>query len=391
MSNHWSANRTRRVLVVQRVVAHYRVRFWQLVSERLRHLGIELLVAHGQEFPGTAPQSVGKGGLGIRGERWAPNTYLQLCGKELILQRNARHADGADLVIVEQATRLAFTWRCMLWHHLRRGPRVALWGHGRSWQGSANSIGEIAKRRLLRQAHFWFAYTDEIADDLTDIAPERIINVGNAIDTRSLAQDLTAVRQRGIDRIPGRVAFIGSMRSDKRLQVLFEAADGVRVKVADFSIDFIGDGPEREQVQAFCSQRDWARYLGPLFNEKKAKALAQAQYIVNPGLVGLNILDAFVAEAPLITTDYPGHSPEIAYLERDTNGLMSTCDPKAYAACLVDALGDANLASRLRQGCRIAAKRYSIERMALNFTLGIVRALARPRIGGPPPLSAGPP
>lgn len=378
MSKHCLPESRPRVLVTQRVVPHYRVRFWQLVSTHLGSRGIELIVTHGRESPRSAPIDIGKGRLGIPGERWAPNRYLKLGSAEFIIQRNAPHTDGVDLIIVEQASRMYFTWRCMLRHHLGRGPRVALWGHGRSWQGSKASIGEAAKRLLLREAHFWFAYTEGVADELRDIPSERIVNVNNSIDTRSLAEDLEAVRQQGAQRIPGRLAFIGSMRKDKLLDLLCRSADIAQQSVPGLSIVFIGDGPEQAKIVAYCAKRSWARYLGPLFGREKAEALAEAQCVVNPGLVGLNIIDSFVAEAPLITTDYPGHSPEIAYLEDEANGLMTQCSPATYADILVRALTDQHLMTRLRNGCRISASRYSIEQMAFNFALGVIRALALP-------------
>jgi hypothetical protein len=44
-----------------------------------------------------------------------------------------------------------------------------------------------------------------------------------------------------------------------------------------------------------------------------------------PGLVGLVIIDNFVTQLPMFTTDNNNniHSPEVSYLQNDVNGVMT--------------------------------------------------------------------
>jgi hypothetical protein len=96
-----------------------------------------------------------------------------------------------------------------------------------------------------------------------------------------------------------------------------------------------------------------------------------------PGLVGLAIVDSFAAEAPIITTSVPYHSPEIEYLEDGVNGILvrDEYSPDQFAQAVLEVLTDESLGTRLRSGCRIAAERYTNEEMVHRFANGIERAL----------------
>jgi hypothetical protein len=96
-----------------------------------------------------------------------------------------------------------------------------------------------------------------------------------------------------------------------------------------------------------------------------------------PFVVGLSVLDAFALEVPLVTTDAPGHGPEADYLVNDVNSVVvgEAGGPAAYAAATTALLRDADRLRDLRQGCSVAASRYTIEDMAARFAAGILAAL----------------
>jgi glycosyltransferase involved in cell wall biosynthesis len=96
-----------------------------------------------------------------------------------------------------------------------------------------------------------------------------------------------------------------------------------------------------------------------------------------PGLVGLAILDCAAAGLPIVTTAYPYHSPEIAYLKQNHNGLIveEWRDPIAYADAVVSVLRDDRLQARLALGAEEIGKLYSIERMVQCFSKGAITAL----------------
>lgn len=110
--------------------------------------------------------------------------------------------------------------------------------------------------------------------------------------------------------------------------------------------------------------------------------MAVGQIQLNPGLVGLGILDSFVCGVPMLTTDCGIHSPEIAYLENGLNGLMTPNDLQSYVNACVRLLRDPLALDSLRNGCEASAREYTVENMALRFADGIVRCLDVPRYTG---------
>ena len=99
-----------------------------------------------------------------------------------------------------------------------------------------------------------------------------------------------------------------------------------------------------------------------------------------PGLVGLAVLDSFAYGMPMVTTDYPYHSPEIDYLEDGLNGVIvkDAENPRAYADAVIRVLKDEPYRKGLKDGARKALKTYTIESMAERFAEGVIRALEAP-------------
>jgi glycosyltransferase involved in cell wall biosynthesis len=170
--------------------------------------------------------------------------------------------------------------------------------------------------------------------------------------------------------------FVGSLYADKRLDFLFASAEAIRRVMPDFHFLIVGEGPEREKVQAWCVANPWARWVGARFDREKAAHVSVAQVMLNPGLVGLGILDAFVCGVPMLTTDCGIHSPEIAYLENGINGVMTADDLDAFVDASVRLLRDTQALNVLRVGCAASVNEYTVENMARRFADGIEAALA---------------
>ena len=106
------------------------------------------------------------------------------------------------------------------------------------------------------------------------------------------------------------------------VKFLITAAIEVRRRVLDFALIVIGAGVDRARVEASVKVYPWLHYPGPLFGKEKVEILRLGRVFMMPGLIGLAILDCAAAGLPAVTTAYPYHSPEIAYLEQGRNGLI---------------------------------------------------------------------
>lgn len=371
------------VTIVQRRLTHYRLPLFQVMRTELRSSGIELRLLHGQ---GTKKEQM-KGDAGHL--PWAeqlPTRYL-LDGR-LCWQPFLRRAAGSDLVIVTQENKLVNNLLAIAnpW----RRPALAFWGHGRNMQAQQpDGALERFKRWTTNRVDWWFAYTELSADFVrTDGFPAaRITVLDNSIDTGELRAAVELARSQpratlraGFGLGTGPVGlFLGSLYGDKRLPFLLEAARALHLQRPDFQLVIAGDGPERGWLERAAAGLPFVTYVGSVRGERKAQLLASADLMLNPGLVGLGILDAFVAGLPMFTTDCRLHSPEIAYLDNGRNGRMTPDSLTDYVQAILALLADPAAMARLQGGAREAGLHYSIEHMTERFCTGIQACLAAVR------------
>ena len=376
----WEPVRT--VVIVQRVLPHYRIAFFEQLSQRLRLHRIRLRVLYGQELPGTVPRSVHPD------EDWAEfvaNQYWTVGGIEMVWQNCLRFLKTPDLVIVEQANRLLVNYLLLVLRKLGR-LRLAYWGHGRNFQSTGRfPVKEKLKLGILSAVDWWFAYTQLSADIIgaAGYPLNKSTVVENSIDTGDFKRAIEAVTPQQIEGTRERLGlgtgpvglYCGGMYPDKHLSFLLEAAERIRDELDIFNLIVIGSGPDQGLVEQAATQHPWIHYIGPLYGMDRAVYFGVGDVMLMPGMVGLAIVDCFVAGLPLFTTDIPIHSPEIGYLENGRNGVMTPFSVEDYVATVVAYLTDADSLHHLRQGCRESAGRYTLDSMVDNFSRGVLDCL----------------
>ena len=116
--------------------------------------------------------------------------------------------------------------------------------------------------------------------------------------------------------------------------------------------------------------------LGIKVGQEKAKVFRLASVVLNPGLVGLHVLDALTAGLPIVSTRQARHSPEVAYVKDGTNGVLTDDSAEAYASQVIKLLIDAPFREMIAANARQDGHRYTVDRMAQNFVSGIEACLA---------------
>ena len=76
-------------------------------------------------------------------------------------------------------------------------------------------------------------------------------------------------------------------------------------------------------VEGFCSSREWAHYVGPLFGQARVPYFLLADVFLMPGAIGLAVLDCFALQLPMLTTTFRYHGPERAYVIDQVNGIVT--------------------------------------------------------------------
>ena len=373
----------RKVTILQDRLTHYRVAFFEYSRNVLSARGVELHLVHGQ----ASPSEVLKKDEGT--VDWADRVVNRFCrvgGKDLLCQPFPKSLRDSDLIVITQENRILSNYP-FLFRRKYFNSRIAYWGHGRNHQSTATQgLRERWKRTLLCSADWWFAYTKCTVDYLIaqGFPENRITCLNNAIDTSRFRQELQGVPDSVISSLRMELKldkgspvglYCGSLYQEKRLDLMVAAADIIRRHLKDFSLVVIGDGPSAADLQVTFANRPWAHWIAPKKGIEKAAYFRLADVVLNPGLVGLHVLDAFCAGLPMITTATAMHSPEVAYLENGINGIIAGDDPDEYAAAVVQLLSDQEHYRKLSEAALSASKLYTVEEMANRFADGIYSCL----------------
>jgi len=307
----------------------YRVPLFLTLAERMKSHGVTLQVAYGDP---PAQQRQRKDNVDLPGKTGFKVRNFWFADDRMLIQDVIGLAWQADLVVVEQSN-LMLTNHLLLLLSALRGRKIAFWGHGRNLQARRASLGESFKRWMVNKVDWWFAYTDGTAAYLTKhgMPAERVTVVQNAVDTETFrneienieADEVSAERTNlGIAARDIVALYCGSLHADKELAFLVAAVEQARKKLPGLVLLVVGGGPLQDWVESQANGRSWLRYLGPAFGRERAKYFKMSTVFLNPGLVGLGVLDAFCAGLPILTTRYPYHSPEIEYV-RHERGILT--------------------------------------------------------------------
>ena len=375
----------KKVAILQHRLLHYRVGLFEQLRRECAKRDIDLHLVHGQ----PSRRELAKKDVG--NIAWADvvtNKVWEVGDGDWLWQPFPVRLRDADLVVVMQESRLLSNYPLLLSRLLSKR-KVAYWGHGANFQSDAPAgLRERWKQLLLTMVDWWFAYTQMTVDIATKAGypPEQITCLNNAIDTDTFKRELAAVT--AADLAASRQAlgiasgatvgiFCGSLYPDKKLDFLVEACDRIHQGSPEFHCIVLGDGPSIPTLREAAASRTWLHLLGVTKGEKKALYFRMAAFMLNPGLVGLHIVDAFCAGLVMVTTTGARHSPEVCYLRDGINGVMTSDSVTAYAQRVLALIHNPADLSKLCAASLADADVYTLEKMVAQFSDGISRCLAK--------------
>ncbi len=373
----------KRVAILQHRLLHYRIPLFRQLRDRCQESGIDLCLVHGQP---SAREAIRKDTGHLEWAYEVRNRYMPFGKVDLIWQPFPSNLRSCDLIVLMQENRILSNYPLLFKRRLG-GPKLAYWGHGRNFQ-SRNLVGfrERWKSSLINQVDWWFAYTD-LSQEIVEASgflPARITVLNNAIDNDGFRQDLSSIQESELNGLRARLGlqkgsplglFCGSMYAEKRLEFLIEAADQIHRELPEFRLALIGDGPDAKHIEKLIKNRPWAHWLGPQRGREKATAFRLATVILNPGLVGLHVLDGFCAGLAMFTTRDAPHSPEIAYLRQGETGFTLPTDSILYARAVLGFLQSPDTQNAFKIKCLMASETYTLNHMVERFHQGIVDCL----------------
>lgn len=376
---------TPRVLCFQQRLTHYRETFFQRAKEALAAKGIAFDLVYGQP---DAVAQVRKDSGHLPWAHAVKETTLRLGEFTGVWLPTPTIIARPDLVIVTQENKLLANYVWLL-RRMLGGPKVAYWGHGANFQSDVPSgLRERWKQFLAPKVDWWFAYTQMTVDILAKAGypQQQVTNLNNAIDTGAFKADLSAVAdadlvatRQTLNIAPNALVgiFCGSLYPDKKLDFLVAACDRIHQQSPEFHCLVLGDGPSMPTLCEAAATRPWLHLLGVTTGAQKALYFRMAAFMLNPGLVGLHIVDAFCAGLVMVTTAGARHSPEVCYLRDSINGVMTGDTEADYAQRVVALINDPVVLAKLRAASLANADVYTLEKMVAHFAEGIEQCLGQ--------------
>jgi len=369
----------KKVVIVQRTLKFYRVKFFELLKEKCTHNDIELQLLYGKDDYITFNDSEISWGIKIK------NYRINFFGKSFYYQPVFKYLRDADLIIVEQATKFFINY--YLWVLSLLGfYKLAFWGHGKNLNRATSfSVSELIKNIMTKRVFHFFAYNEfsKKIVEKTGLPTSKITVVNNTIDVESILSDVKKYDKYKIADVKNELEikseniciYVGGIYQEKRVPFLLEVIKNVKKTIRDLEFIFVGDGPEKHLVLQAVKENSWIHYYGVKKKIGKTELLLLSKLLLIPSSVGLITIDSFAYGVPLVTTNSADHGPEIDYLKNSINGVVTENNLSDYSSTIIDLLRNEEKRLLLVDGCKQSAKKYTMENMVDSFYEGIVLSI----------------
>jgi glycosyltransferase involved in cell wall biosynthesis len=378
-------NHPQKVAIYQHRLLHYREKLFEDLRLQCADNNIDLFLIHGNP---SKTELTRQDTSELSWSTPVKNKFLRIGNTDLLWQPRPSYLADMDLVIVMQESRIISNYPIIL-QRKNSKQKIAYWGHGANFQSKApGGIREKWKKFWLNSVDWWFSYTEVTTEILIKggYPEDQITTLNNAVDTLEFADTVNGISQDEATTIrsdlriepEAKIAvFCGSLYPDKKIDLMLSSCDLIKRQVPSFELLVLGDGPSASDVKGAAQSRPWIHFMGVVKGKRKAELFRIADVMLNPGLLGLHILDSFSIGLPLVSTRHALHSPEIAYLENNKNGILVENDvSEDYAAAVSRLFNDPLHYSSISSQALMDGKKYTLENMVANFSRGIAECLS---------------
>lgn len=280
-----------------------------------------------------------------------------------------------------------------------RGRPCLFWAHG--WLRHESGAKRFFRHRFFRLANHLLVYAERAKKIGTaeGFPADRITVIYNSLDvakSRALVGQieqgqLNSVNPRLFFDDPDRPLIICTARitSKVRLDLLFDAATELKRRGRPINILLVGDGPERERLQARAVKEGLAvHFFGACYDESVvAQLIYHSDLTVSPGKIGLTAMHTLMYGTPAITHgDFDLQMPEVEAIEPGISGAFFK---EGNAADLADAIdqwlsGRTNKAAVKAAAFKVIDDKWNPETQARIIEaaiLGVARSRTKGRAG----------
>ncbi len=168
------------------------------------------------------------------------------------------------------------------------------------------------------------------------------------------------------------IVAVGRLAPVKRFELLIDSVATARRQVPGLRLTIVGDGPERERLEAHAAAlggADWAGFVGRVEHFELVALYRQAWIVASASLAegwGLSLTEGAGCGTPAVASDIRGHRSSVV---DGVTGVLAA--PADLAGALVRVLTDDALRLRLGQAALERARTLTWDASAL----GIIRVL----------------
>jgi len=330
---------------------------------RWAHAGLDIV--HRTSAAAGLPAEARRNGYGVirRGSRYSvfPRTALsELTGRM-----------GRSDALVEIWN--GVPWFSPVWY--RRRPRITIMHHvhGPMWDqilpGPFGPAGRLLEARLAPPFYRRGAMvtpSESTREELVELGfrPERVTAVPNGVD-----EFFSPGGDKAHDPL---VVVVGRYAPVKRFQLALEAAAVARRSVPNLRIKLIGDGPLRDELNAWVAAHDagaWVEVAGHVKRTELLHEYRRAWVVLSASLAegwGLTLTEAAACGTPAVATDIRGHRCSVV---DGVTGVLAP--PDRLGDELTDVLTDETLRERLGAAALARARTLTWDASAT----GVLRVL----------------
>ena len=340
--------------LMQRVLASYRVPFFDLLAEKLDG-GLSLFA--GEARP---EEMIDSSRLPERAELYRAENLHLFGGKAyLCVQRNVMdwlEQTHPDVLIQEANLRYPLSAAAARWMHRRNRPVIG-WG-----LGTGKLSGPLLRSHLKRyDALLTYSSAGRDSYVAAGFPADKIFLAVNAAVRRPIRS--MPQRKPDFDGLPV-LLYVGRLQERKRPDLLIRACAALSRPVQPV---IVGDGPIRSDLEALAAEiYPQTRFTGALYGDALTAEFDRADVFVMPGTGGLALQQAMASALPLVAAEADGTGEDLV---RPENGVrIPGGDPDALTGALELLLTDpAELRRMGAASFRIVSQEANLDTMAEIF------------------------